>query len=153
MHLSRAAAILCASLSLAGCSRDAAADLRVDDAWVRLAAVAGRPSAAYFVLRGGATADRLAAIESRSVQRAELHQGGMMDGMMTMRPMNGLDIPAGGRETFAPGSDHVMLFGVDPALKAGDTLPLRFRFQSGAVREAAARVVAAGDPAPSLEHD
>jgi copper(I)-binding protein len=144
---------LCAGLPLAGCGREQAADLRVEDAWVRLAAVPGRPAGGYFVLRGGPAPERLAAIESPQAQRAELHQGGAMDGMMTMRPMNGVDVAAGGKATLAPGSDHVMLFGVDPALQPGSTMTLRFRFQSGAVREAAARVIAAGDPAPSLEHD
>jgi copper(I)-binding protein len=143
----------CAALAVAGCGREQAADLRVEDAWVRLAAVPGRPAGGYFVLRGGPTAERLAAIESPQAQRAELHQGGAMDGMMTMRPMNGVDVPAGGKATFGPGGDHVMLFGVDPALQPGSTMTLRFRFQSGATRDTAARVIAAGDPAPSLEHD
>ena len=144
---------LCAALPLAACGRGDGAELRVEDAWVRLAAVPGRPAGGYFVLRGGAAPERLAAIESPQASRAELHQGGMMDDMMTMRPMNGVDVPAGGKASFGPGGDHVMLFGVDPALQPGSTMTLRFRFQSGATLETAARVIAAGDPAPSLEHD
>jgi copper(I)-binding protein len=153
MRLPLVLAAICAALPLGGCGRDQAAELRVEDAWVRLPAAAGRPAAGYFVLRGGAAPERLATIESPQSERAELHQGGMMDGMMTMRPMNGVDLPADGRAKFAPGGDHVMLFGIDPAVRPGSTMTLRFRFQSGATREAAARVIAVGDPAPSLEHD
>jgi len=153
MRLPLIVAALCVAVPLAGCGRDQAAELRVEDAWVRLPAVAGRPAGGYFVLRGGSAPERLAGIESPQASRAELHQGGMMDGMMTMRPMNGVDLPAGGKVSFGPGGDHIMLFDVDPALQPGSTMTLRFRFQSGATREAAARVIAAGDPAPSLEHD
>jgi copper(I)-binding protein len=153
MRLPLAAAAFCAVLSIGGCTAKPAAELRIEEPWVRLAAVAGRPAAGYFVLRGGKAADRLIGAESGSATRAELHKGGMMDGMMTMRPLDGVDVSPGGRIAFAPGGDHVMLFGVDPALKPGATMPLRLRFASGATLDAAARVIAAGDPAPSLEHD
>jgi copper(I)-binding protein len=153
MRLPLATAAICTLLSVAGCAGKPAAELRAEEPWVRLAAVAGRPAAAYFVLRGGATADRLTGIESPAAARAELHEGGMMDNMATMKPMSGVDVAADGRATFAPGGDHVMLFGVDPAIKPGGTMPLHLHFRSGATLDAAARVIAAGDPAPSLEHD
>ena len=153
MRLPLAAAALCAVLSIGGCKARPAAELRVEEPWVRLAAVAGRPAAAYFIVRGGAAADRLTGAESTSAARVELHKGGMMDGMMTMRPLDSVDVAADGRVAFAPGGDHAMLFGVDPAIKPGATMPLRLRFASGATLDAAARVIAAGDPAPSLEHD
>lgn len=153
MRLPLAAAAICALLSVTACGEKPADVLRADEPWVRLAAVAGRPAAAYFVLRGGAAADRLTGIDSPAAARAELHEGGMMNNMATMKPMTGVDVAAGGRATFAPGGDHVMLFGVDPSIKPGGTLPLRLHFRSGAMVDAAARVIAAGDPAPSLEHD
>lgn len=151
MRLPLATAAICAALSVAGCTAKPAAELRVEAAWVRLPAAAGRPAAGYFVLHGGATADRLTTIESPAATRAELHSGGMMHGMATMRPMDGADLPARGRLAFAPGGDHVMLFGVDPAIRAGATMPLRLRFRSGATVDASARVIAAGDPAPAAD--
>ncbi|MDB5663354.1 MAG: hypothetical protein JWM38_232 [Sphingomonas bacterium] len=150
MRRAAALAFLALAASLAGCNRGPEAGLAVEDAWVRLPAVAGRPGAGYFTLRGGPAADRMAAIDSPSAARAELHQGGKMDGMMTMRPINGVDLPSGGRVAFAPEGDHVMLFGIDPAIKPGGTMRLQFRFRSGETRQADARVVAAGDPAPSF---
>ncbi len=143
------AGLFAVAMLIAGCGRQPAAGLNVTGAWVRLPAVGGRPGAAYFTVRGGAAADRLTAVDSPSAQRAELHEGGMMNGMMTMRPMSGVDVPAGGRVAFAPGGDHVMLFGIDPALRSGGTLPLRFRFASGVTRTAEAKLVATGDPEPA----
>ena len=138
-----------ATLLIAGCHRQPAAGLNVTGAWVRLPAAGGRPGAAYFTVQGGAAADRLATVDSPSAERAELHEGGMVDGMMVMRPMSGVDVPGGGRVAFAPGGNHAMLFGINPALRSGGTLPLRFRFVSGATRTADAKIVAAGDPAPA----
>jgi copper(I)-binding protein len=124
-------------------------ELSVTDAWVRLPAVAGRPGAGYFKVHGGAAPDRLTAIESPQASRAELHEGGMHDGMMTMRPMDGVDVPAEADIAFAPEANHVMLFGIDPKLRSGGTLPLRLRFASGAERSVDAKLIGAGDPAPA----
>jgi len=133
---------------LAGCHAQPVARLEVRDAWVRLAAVPGRPAAAYFNLAGAATADRLVAVTSPKVATIELHGGGMSDGMMTMRKLDGVDVPVGGSVAFAPGGNHAMLFGVDPSVKPNATLPLSFRFASGARMDVAAATVNAGGDAP-----
>ncbi len=149
MAFHRLSVLLLGSLLAAGCHRPPATELNVTSAWVRLPAVGGRPGAAYFTMQGGAKAERLTRVDSPSAERAELHEGGMMDGMMTMRPMAGVDVPAGGSVAFAPGGNHAMLFGINPALRSGGTLPLRFHFASGATRTADAKIVAAGDLAPA----
>ena len=137
-------------MTLAGCRRapDGSAQPVAANAWVRLAAIPGRPAAAYLTLTGGDRALRLAGVASPSVGHVELHEGGMHDGMMTMRPLNGLDLPAHATHAFAPGGDHLMLFGVDPALKPGGTLPLTLSFVGGPAVPVRAKLVGAGDPAP-----
>lgn len=134
--------------ALAGCGKPVppppAATLSVAEAWVRLSPVPGRPAAGYFSLTGGATADRLTRIDSDKVATIELHEGGMKNGMMTMKRIADVAVPAGGSVTFAPGGNHAMLFGVDPSVVPGATLPLRLTFASGATLTADARVVAAG---------
>lgn len=136
-----------AAVALAAC-QPKAQDVRVEDAWVRLPPVADRPAAAYFTVRGGAKADRLVAVESGKASRVELHESGMTDGMMTMRQIDGVDIPAGGEVKFESGGNHAMLFGVAPDVKPGAQLPLTFRFASGRSIELAARTQAAGDAEP-----
>jgi copper(I)-binding protein len=140
--------LLLAFAAMVGCQKPAPKELAVRDAWVRLAAVPGRPGAAYFTLAGSATPERLIAVESPRIAKVELHAGGMEGGMMTMKPMAGADVPADGEASFAPGGSHAMLFGVDPAIQPGGTLPLAFRFQSGKRLEAEAKVLAAGDAGP-----
>ena len=137
------------ALVLGACHPARPRTLEVQDAWARLAPMPGRPAAAYLTIRGGGKADRLVAITSPKVERIEMHSGGMEHGMATMHPIAGLDVPAGSEARFAPGGDHAMLFGVDPAIRPGDRLPLTLRFASGATLGTEARTIAAGDPAPA----
>jgi copper(I)-binding protein len=136
------------ALLLAGCHRHTH-DLRVEQAWVRLAAAPGRPAAAYFTIHGGPAANRLIAVDSPAAGSSELHES-MKSGqdMASMQRLDGVDVPAGGTVAFAPGGYHVMLFGVGARPKPGDTMPLKASFAKGDPIAVEAKVVGAGDPAP-----
>ena len=140
-----------ACLAVAACQPAAPKTVAVKYAWARLSPVPGRPAALYFTLTGAATPDRLVAIDSALVKRIELHEsmGGGMDGMTTMKPLSGVDVPVRGSALFQPGGKHAMLFDVDPAIRPGTAIPLRFRFASGAATEVEAKTVGAGDTAPA----
>ena len=125
--------------------------LSVTDGVVKLAAVEGRPGAAYFTLHGGAAPDRLTAVSSPKAATIELHESKMEAGMMSMRALTGVDVAAGGHVEFKPGGNHAMLFGVDPAVKPGAIVPLHFTFQSGASLDSEAKVIAAGDDMPAMD--
>lgn len=120
----------------------------VEDAWVRLPAVDGRPAAAYFVLNGGESGDTLLAIDSERVATVELHETIMDDEAMRMRPIMSADIPPGETIVFEPGGRHGMLFGIDPEITPGTPITLNFRFDSGRDVSVDAVTVAAGDPPP-----
>lgn len=134
---------------LAACHRQPD-EIAVEKAWVRLAPVPGRPAAAYLVIHGGAHAARLVAVDSPEAGASELHRSMASGpgGMMSMQRLDGLDIPANGEAAFAPGGNHVMLFGVGAGVKPGDTMPLSVRFTLGAPIAVTAKVVGAGDPVP-----
>lgn len=95
----------------------------------------GATSAAYFVVRnGGAEADRLLSAESEVAGAVELHQSRIEEGGMRMRPIEGVDLPAGGEARLEPGGYHVMLVGLKRELKGGDRFPLTLHFErAGAV--------------------
>ena len=143
------AALAC--LAAAACQPSAPDAVAVKYAWVRLSPVTGSPAGLYFTLTGAAKPDRLVGIESAVVQRIELHEsmGGGMAGMTSMKPLAGVDVPVGGSALFQPGGKHAMLFGVDPAIRPGTSIPLRFRFASGRQVEAEAKSVGAGDAQPT----
>lgn len=129
--------------------------IAISDAIVRLPAADGRPAAGYFTVDGGAAADRLVSISSPKAATIELHETKMVGGMMSMQPLTGIDVPAGGKVVFAPGGNHAMLFGIDPAVKAGSTIPLTFTFQNLGTIETQAKTIGAGEsmPGTGAEHD
>jgi copper(I)-binding protein len=137
-----------ALLVLVGCHH--AATLSAERAWVRLPAVPGHPGAAYLTIHGGPERMRLIAVESQAAGSTELHASMTMGpgGMTGMQRLDGLDIPANGTVAFAPGGNHVMMFGLGATLKAGGTVPLSVRFEKGAPLTIEAKVVGAGDAAP-----
>ena len=136
-----------AALLLAGCS--GAAEPSVGDAWVRLAAVAGRPAAGYFTVHGGAQPATLAQVSAAGVARIELHESRMTgNGMMAMDALAEVPVPAGGAVAFKPGGYHAMLFGVPASVTPGATLTMTFRFGDGRAVEVPAKVVSAGEAGP-----
>jgi copper(I)-binding protein len=135
-----------AATACGGASHD---KLNVDQAFVRLSAVSGNPSAAYFALNGGPVADRLISISSPLAVRAELHDTKMEGGMMKMIPLaDGIEVPAKGEIAFESGGKHVMLYDVSPKVAVGGKMPLVLTFASGAKLETQAEVIAAGADAP-----
>ena len=135
---------LFAALTVAGCAPDPV--LRVDDAYVRLAAAPKNPAAAYFMVVGGPSADRLMDVSSPVVIRTEMHESMTSGGMMSMKPIEGgVEIPAGGAVEFKPGGKHVMMFNVNPGIVPPRTLPMIFTFASGERITVDAEVKRAGD--------
>ncbi len=117
-------------LALAGCG-GAGSEPRVvvEDAWVQLPAVQGRPGAGYFTLQSGHDQTRLIGVSSPKAQRIELHDSRMEGDVMRMGPLEDRDFPSSGTLEFAPGGKHAMLFGLDPMVKAGERIPLTFTFE------------------------
>jgi copper(I)-binding protein len=141
--------LLAAPLLLLAACHGRNAEPRVTQAWVRLPAVAGQPAAAYFTIHGGRHDEKLIRLESALAAKTEMHQSMKgMQGMTSMAPLAEVDVPAGGTVTFRPGANHAMLIGLDPAVKPGTAVPIRFGFADGTTAEAEAKTVSAGEDAP-----
>lgn len=133
---------------LAGCG-GGAAEPAASDAWIRLAAVPGRPAAGYFTLHGGAQPAVLTGLQVAGVPRVELHESRMAaGGMMAMDAIPQVPVPACGTVAFAPGGKHAMLFGVPAGMTPGSTATLTFGFADGRTMTAPAQVVSAGATGP-----
>src|ERR1700730_15683980 len=85
--------------------------LDVANAWSR-ATPGKRANDAAYVTITSPTADRLAAASTPVAKKAELHTMSMQGMVMKMRPITGLDIPAGQPVTLKPGGEHIMLMGL-----------------------------------------
>jgi copper(I)-binding protein len=129
------------TLFLAGCGVPRAEPkVEVDGARITLPAVKGRPGAAYFTLTAAGLPERLTAVSSPRVQRIELHES-MASGM---GPLKDGSFPGEGRLSFEPGGKHAMLFGLDPALKVGDRIPLTLSFERAPAVTVEAEVLGPG---------
>lgn len=135
---------------LAEVAPPAAADLHVEDAWVRASAMTERAGAAYLVVRSSGPADdAIVGVTTPAAMHAELHETQTdAAGMMGMVPVDAIPVPAGGMAVLEPGGYHVMLMGLTEPLVAGSTVPLTLTFASGTVLEVSAEVRAAGPMAP-----
>lgn len=139
--------IVAAAISLSACRQQPAQPV-LDKAWVRLPAVSGNPGAAYFTLKGGSTADALVRVALPAAARAELHETMNHGGVHAMHPLR--EVPLGVNESVVlePGGKHVMLFGLNPALRPGAKIALTVTLASGRTLEAPAQLVGPGDPQP-----
>jgi hypothetical protein len=127
--LKPAFALLPLAALLAACGQGNPA-VTVEDALVRLPAVQGNPGAAYFTLRTNHTPMRILGVSSPQVQRIELHESEMQGGHMRMGPLEDNSFGAEGVKTFEEGGAHAMLFGINPAVRAGGTVRLNFDFDN-----------------------
>ncbi|MCY3669531.1 MAG: copper chaperone PCu(A)C [Alphaproteobacteria bacterium] len=121
------AAALAASLAAAA---PASADgpLTVEDARARLL-LPSRPGAAWLTIRNAGGQDRLVGAESPAADRVEIHTHVHEGGVMMMRRVDAIDVPAGGEAALEPGGDHLMLFGLKAGLKTGSSFPLTLLFE------------------------
>lgn len=141
-----------AILLLSGCNEaPRTPQVSVENAWVRLPAVKGRPGAAYFTLGNEGAEDRLVSVTSAKAERVELHDSVMKDGMMAMGPLEEATIAPGEKLAFAPGGKHAMLFGIAADAEAGGTIPLTFTFEAAPAVTVEAQLVAAGGEEPGHE--
>lgn len=129
-----------------------AGDIVIEQPWSR-AAGANATGAGFLTIRNtGAAPDRLLSASSPIAGRVELHTMSMDGGVMRMRPVEIIPVPAGGTVQLAPGGLHIMLVGLAQPLVQGGRAPLTLRFErAGEVRVELA-VQAAGARAPQHAH-
>jgi len=133
-------ALLFAVLMLASCKPASAPPaISVDGVWARATVSGQSGSAAYFTIRNAGGEDKLLTVSSPGAD-ASLHSTTMDNGVMRMRPLEALDIPAKGTVELKPGGTHVMLMGLRQPLQAGAALELDLKFQKSGERKVMAEV-------------
>ena len=113
----------------------------VRDAWVREVPAGRDVTGAFMILENqGTTARALVRGKASVGDTLELHEMKRTDGMMSMSPVQRIDIPAKGETALKPGGYHVMLFGIKRPLVANDTVRLTLTFDDGSTVQVAAAV-------------
>lgn len=134
-------------------SLPAQAKVSVEEGYVRLLPPGTPNTAAFMTLSNDAEKPvRLVAAASSVAARVELHTHLNDNGIMRMRQVAHIEVPAGGRVQLQPGGLHVMLFDVKP-LTAAARVPLTLTFDDGQSLSLSLPVrEVVGNPAPSRGH-
>ena len=106
--------------------------LVVHDAYVRLVPPGSMTSAAFMVLDNTSTADRqLLRAESAMAGTVELHTHINDNGVMKMRAVSAIPVPAKGQAQLKPSGNHIMLIDLKAALQEGQDVPITLYFDDG----------------------
>ncbi len=122
-------AVLAAPLFLAACGDPA--PTYVDQAWIRVSPNKDSPSAGYFTVHGGEVATKLRGVLTDRAIKVEMHESTSEGGVMKMKPVDSVDIPAKGTVAFAPGGKHIMLWSLNQDAIDQGKMPLTFLFSNG----------------------
>ena len=124
-----AALMLCLLTGMA----HAAELVKVLDPWAR-ATVPGQKVGGVYMEIVARENLRLTGVKTAAAETAQLHQMKMENGMMRMRSVPFLDLPAGKPVRLEPGGYHIMLFDLRGSLVPGQKLKIELTFEDAAKR-------------------
>ena len=111
----------------------AAEMVKVVDPWAR-ATVPGQKVGGVYMEIVARENLRLTGVKSAAAETAQVHQMKMENGMMRMRAVPFLELPAGKPVRLEPGGYHVMLFDLKHSLVTGQKLKLELTLEDAAKR-------------------
>ncbi len=113
------------------------------NAWVRETRVEAPVNAGYMTLvNPGAQDIVLVRVDSPAFETIEVHEMSSSDGLMSMRRIPEIVIPANGQVRLEPGGTHLMLMNPEAHFRRGQKLDLTLTFKSGLQQAATLRVAA-----------
>lgn len=112
------------------------------DAWVRAPAPGQNFAAAYMELVSRSDT-LLVSAASPAAASIELHRTTVKEGVMAMRRVTSIELPAGTPVKLAPGGLHAMLIGLKHPLEPGQKVTLTLTVQSPGTRNRSKFTVAA----------
>jgi hypothetical protein len=126
------------SLLLGGWLALAAASVQagvvVTGAWARATMPGQTVAGVYMQIRSDAAA-KLVGVSSAAAKSAELHRMSHEGGVMKMRHVDSLELPAGKTVALEPGGYHIMLMDIGQPLKPGDRVKLTLLVETGGKRQ------------------
>ncbi|HEX5599524.1 MAG TPA: copper chaperone PCu(A)C [Hyphomicrobiaceae bacterium] len=123
-----AAALLLPLLGMTASAQESSSGITISQPWARATPGGVKNGAAYMQITASA-ADKLVDARSDAAERVELHNHIHENGVMKMRRVESIEVPAGETVTLGPGGYHVMLMGLKQPLKAGEELELTLVFE------------------------
>jgi periplasmic copper chaperone A len=132
------------ALALAACIglvQAAHAQVTVSHSWVKATVPGQKVGAAYMELKSTESA-ALVSAASPAAGVTEVHEMKMEGGVMKMRAVERIELPAGETVKLEPGGYHVMLMGLRKPLKAGEMVPITLTVETSDKKRHSVRVQA-----------
>ena len=128
--MKKISALFAALLAVSAFAQDAKIGaITIAHPWARVTPGAVKNSAAFMVFDNKGVADTLLSVTGDIAKDIQIHSMVTEAGVMKMREIKSLDIPANGRAELKPGGYHVMLIGLKDGLKEGEKFPLKLKFE------------------------
>ena len=89
-----------------------------------------RSGGAFMTIHNMGPADELVAAKGDMAKKVQVHQTVSENGVMKMKHVHGVPVPAKGMAMLKPGSYHVMMMGLKKPLKVGAEYPLTLVFKN-----------------------
>jgi copper(I)-binding protein len=143
---------------LAACALPVAGQAYAQDAlvverpWARATPPGAQVAGGYATIENTSDeADRLVSASAEIAGRAAIHEMAVVDGVMTMRPLEeGIEIPAGGTVELKPGSYHVMMTDLARPLVEGKTFAGTLSFENAGDVDVTYAIGPIGSASPPL---
>ena len=116
----------------------------VSEIWARPTVPGGNVSAAYMQIKSS-TPVKLIKVDAAVAGNVEIHNMNMKDGVMEMKAVDAIDVPANKIVELKPGGYHVMLMMLLKPINKGDKVPLRLTFEGADKKTFTMDVVAKTD--------
>ncbi|HCQ67229.1 MAG TPA: hypothetical protein DIU07_19720 [Rhodobacteraceae bacterium] len=104
-------------------------NLEISGGFARATPPMARVGIAYLTITSLGEADRLVGYSTPACNRPELHTHIENDGVMQMRQVEAIEVPAGGVAALKPGGFHMMMIDLTEQLVEGGTVALTLVFE------------------------
>ena len=123
---------VCLAGALGLTAMNASAEVTIENPYARAVPPGQMMSASFMVLNNSEAKDIALISGSSSVAKSvELHNHINENGVMKMRQVDSITVPALGKASLQPGGYHVMLIGLTQDLMEGQKIDLTLKFSDG----------------------
>lgn len=103
--------------------------LKIENPYTRSTAPGQKVAGGFMKIENKGVADQLISASSPVANEMQLHTMAMDGNVMKMREVKTIDVPANGSVELKPGGLHLMFMDIKAPLKAGDSVPVKLKFQ------------------------
>ncbi len=115
-------------LAVTACGGAPETGVSIEPGFVRTPS-AGAPATAGYLTITSAEDDRLLRVATDLARTVEIHTVENNNGVMAMRPVDGIDLPAGEAVALAPGGYHLMIMGPAAEMATAETVTVTLTFE------------------------